>query len=164
VDIVSKNGNLMLSVPLRRDGTLDEDERKIVGDIGAWLKVNGEAIYKTRPWKMFGEGPSLTDLEKGKYGGLKDTHSKPLTSEDFRFTQSKDGKTLYAIVHAWPAEGKVTIKALAENSPHWKGKISSVQMLGARNTLKFVRDANGLTITFPDKKPCEIAYVLKIKS
>jgi alpha-L-fucosidase len=68
-DIVSKNGNLMLSVPLRGDGSPDSDEIKIVTDIGAWLKVNGEAIYATRPWKVFGEGPSTVVAEKGQFGG-----------------------------------------------------------------------------------------------
>jgi alpha-L-fucosidase len=163
VDIVSKNGNLMLSVPVRRDGTIDEDERKIVGEIGVWLKVNGEAIYKTRPWKIYGEGPSTTVAEKGQFDGQKDTHSKPFTAEDIRFTQSKDGKTLYAFVLAWPAEGKVTIKSLAENSPHWPGRIGSVRLLGG-GQLNFTRDAGGLTIAFPEKKPDEIAFALKIKS
>jgi alpha-L-fucosidase len=162
VDIVSKNGNLMLSVPVRRDGTIDEDEVKTLNGIGAWLKVNGEAIYKTRPWKTYGEGPSTTAAEKGQFDGQKDTHSKPFTAEDIRFTQSKDGKTLYAMVHAWPAGGKVVIKSLAENSPHAPGKIGSVKLLGG-SKLKSTRDAHGLTVTLPEKKPCEIAYTLKIK-
>ena len=161
VDIVSKNGNLMLSVPVRRDGTIDDDEVKIVGGIGAWLKVNGEAIYQTRPWKTYGEGPSTTDFEKGQFDGQRDTHAKPFTPADIRFTQSKNGRTLYAVVLAWPADGKVTIKSLAENSPNWPGKIGSVRLLGG-GKLKFTRNADGLTASLPDKRPCDIAFALKI--
>ena len=162
VDIVSKNGNLMLSVPVRRDGTIDEDEVKTVSGIGAWLKVNGEAIYKTRAWKIYGEGPSTTAAEKGQFDGQKDTHSKPFTAEDIRFTQSKDGKTLYATVLAWPADGKVTIKSLAENSPHWPGKIGSVRLLGG-GKLKFTRDAGGLVLTVSEGNPTGIVFALKIQ-
>jgi len=162
-DIVSKNGNLMLSVPVRGDGTIDEDEVKIVSEIGAWLRVNGEAIYKTRPWKIYGEGPATKMSERGQFGGLRDTYARPLTSEDIRFTQAKDGKTLYAIVLAWPTNGTVTIKALAQGSPHWPGKIRSVRMLGVAGKLKFFRDENGLGVIFPKNKPCEFAYALKIQ-
>jgi len=161
-DIVSKNGNLMLSVPLRRDGTLDEDEVKIVSGIGAWLKVNGEAIYATRPWKVYGEGPSTVVSEKGSFGGQNDTQKQPFTAQDVRFTQSKDGKTLYAIVLAFPADGKVTLKSLAEHSPYWDCRVGSVRLLGARGKLKYTRDQDGLTVTLPDKRPCDIAFALKI--
>jgi alpha-L-fucosidase len=163
VDIVSKNGNLMLSVPLQCDGTPDADEIKTVSEIGAWLKVNGEAIYKTRPWKIYGEGPSTTASERGQFDGQRDTSSKPFAAEDIRFTQSKNGKTLYATVLAFPADGKVTIKSLASNSPHWPGKIGSVRMLGG-GKLKFTRDENSLSVTLPEKKPCDIAFALKINS
>ena len=163
-DIVSKNGNLMLSVPLQRDGTPDADEIKIVSDIGAWLKVNGDAIYATRPWKIYGEGPSTVVAEKGLYGGQSDVQKKPFTAEDIRFTQSKDGKALYAIVLAFPADGKVTIKSLSTGSPHWSGTIGSVCMLGARGKLKFTRDENGLRVMLPVKQPCKIAFALKIQS
>ncbi len=161
-DIVSKNGNLMLSVPIRGDGTIDSDEVKIVGDIGAWLQVNGESIYATRPWKVFGEGPSTKTFEKGQFDGQSDTHKTPFTPEDIRFTQSMDGRTLYAIVLAFPPEGKITIQSLAENSPQWPDKIGSVRMLGARGKLKFIRDGSGLHLTLPDKKPSDIAFALKI--
>jgi alpha-L-fucosidase len=161
-DIVSKNGNLMLSVPVRRDGTIDEDEVKIVQGVGAWLKVNGKAIYATRPWKIYGEGPSAAAVERGRFGGQSDTQRRPFTAEDIRFTQSKDGKTLYAIVLAFPSDGKIAIKSLANNSTLWPGKVGRVRMLGVRGKLKFTRDDTGLNITLPDRKPCDIAFALKI--
>ncbi|MGN6643243.1 MAG: alpha-L-fucosidase, partial [Verrucomicrobiota bacterium] len=160
VDIVSKNGNLMLSVPVRGDGTIDDDEVNILQAVGAWLKVNGEAIYATRPWKVYGEGPSTKDIEKGRFDGQRDTQSKPFTPEDIRFTRSKDGRTLYAIVHAWPADGRVTVQSLASGAVGAE-KVRSVRLLGA-GKLKFTQDAKGLTVMLPAKKPCEIAYTLKL--
>ena len=161
-DIVSKNGNLMLSVPLQRDGTPDTDEVAIVSEIGAWLKVNGDAIYATRPWKVFGEGPSTMVEEKGHFGGQTDVQKKPFTSEDIRFTQSKDGKTLYAIVLEIPADGTVTIKSLASNSANRPGKIGSVRLAGG-GKLKFTRDEAGLHISLPEKFGGQTAFALKIK-
>jgi alpha-L-fucosidase len=161
-DIVSKNGNLMLSVPVRGDGSIDSDEMKIVGDIGAWLNVNGEAIYATRPWTVFGEGPAAQNFVKGQFDGQRDADTKPFTPEDIRFTQSKDGQTLYTIVLAFPADGKITIKSLAENSRLWPGKIGGVRVLGLRGKVKFTRDESGLHLTLPEKKPCDIAFALKI--
>jgi alpha-L-fucosidase len=164
VDIVSKNGNLMLNVPLQRDGQPDSDEIEVVKDIGTWLKVNGEAIYATRPWKIFGEGPSTTaEVEKNKFGGLKDVGSKPYTAEDIRFTQSKDGKTLYAIVLEIPADGKVTVKSLASGSPNWSGDIGNVSMVGG-GKLKFTRDEAGLHVSLPEKFDGKIAFALEIHS
>jgi alpha-L-fucosidase len=161
-DIVSKNGNLMLSVPLRRDGTPDEDEVKVVSEIGAWLRVNGEAIYATRPWKTYGEGPSTIASEKGHFGGQSDTSKKPFTAEDIRFTQSKNGKTLYAIVLAWPTDGKVTIRSLAVNSEYWPGEVSAVRLVGSNQKLKFERDGQGLQVTLPAVGISPIAFALKI--
>ena len=162
-DIVSKNGNLMLSVPLQRDGQPDADEIKIVSEIGAWLKVNGEAIYATRPWNIFGEGPSTVVAEKGRFGGQTDVQKKPFTAEDIRFTQSKNGKTLYATVLEIPADGKVTVKSLANNSANWPGKIGSVRLVGG-GKLKFIRDETGLHVTLPEKLPSQTAFTLKIQS
>jgi alpha-L-fucosidase len=111
---------------------------------------------------VFGEGPSTKTFEKGQFDGQSDTHKNPFTPEDIRFTQSKDGKTLYAIVLAFPSDGKVTIQLLAENSALWPGKIGGVRMLGVRGKLKFVRDDKGLHVALPDKKPCDIAFALTI--
>jgi alpha-L-fucosidase len=159
-DIVSKNGNLMLSVPLRADGTLDADEVKIVQDIGAWLKVNGEAIYATRPWQVYGEGPSTTrTVEPGRFGGQSDTANEPFTASDIRFTQSKDGRTLYAIVLGWPADGKVMMHALAAD----KTPIARVELLGADTALRWARTDKGLQVTLPAQKNGDIAWVVKIQ-
>jgi alpha-L-fucosidase len=158
---VSKNGNLMLSVPLNRDGVPDTDETKIVTDIGAWLKVNGDAIYATRPWKIYGEGPSTVAAGNGR-GGRQSIDQSKFTPQDIRFTQSKDGKTLYAIVLQFPADGKVTIKSLASNSQYRPGDIDSVQLLGY-GKLTFTRDEDGLHLTLPDQKPCDYAFALKIE-
>jgi alpha-L-fucosidase len=154
----------MLSVPLNRDGQPDSDEIKIVSDIGAWLKINGDAIYATRPWKIYGEGPSTVAAEKGRFGGQAVEQKKPFTAQDIRFTQSKDGEKLYAIVLALPADGEITIKSLADSSTNWPGKIGSVRQLGISGQLKFTRDENGLHITLPEKQPSRIAFALKIQS
>jgi alpha-L-fucosidase len=162
VDIVSKNGNLMLSVPLQRDGTPDADEIEIVKGIGAWLKVNGEAIYETRPWKVYGEGPSTVDAEKGRFGGQSDVQKKPFTPEDIRFTQSKDGRTLYAIVLGIPPAGYVIVKSLASESLHWSGEIRSVGLVGG-GELKFTRDQTGLRVRLPEEMTGTIAFALRIR-
>jgi len=162
-DIVSKNGNLMLSVPLRGDGQPDELEIEIVEEIGAWLNVNGEAIYATRPWKIYGEGPSTRHSEKGEHDGQKDVSDKPFTSEDIRFTRSKDGTTVYAIVLEPPADGKISVKSLGSASPHWSGGIGSVELVGG-GKLKFTRDAEGLHVSLPKNFDGKTALALRIRS
>ena len=162
-DIVSKNGNLMLSVPLQRDGQPDADEIKIVSEIGAWLKVNGDAIYATRPWKIYGEGPSTELHEKGQFDGQRDVQNKPFTAADIRFTQAKDGRTIYAIVLEIPKNGQVTIKSLAATSADGPTRIGSVRLVGG-GKLKFTRDDAGLHVALPEKFDGQIACALKIRS
>jgi alpha-L-fucosidase len=161
-DIVSKNGNLMLSVPVRGDGSIDSDEVNIVSDIGAWLRVNGEAIYGTRPWKVYGEGPATENFEKGQFDGERDTHNHPFTAADIRFTQSKDGRALYAIVLAFPTDGMILIRSLAENSDNWPDRIGSVRRLGGTGQLNFSRDHSGLRLKLPAGPPGAMALALKI--
>ena len=163
-DIVSKNGNLMLNVPLQRDGQPDSDEIEILKGIGAWLKVNGEAIYATRPWKLYGEGPAAAAQEKAPFDGVgeKDVATKPFTAEDIRFTQSKSGKTLYAIVLEIPRDGQVTVKSLAKNATNWPGNIGSVRLVGG-GKLKFTRDETGLRVSLPEKFEARTALALEIR-
>jgi alpha-L-fucosidase len=154
VDIVSKNGALLLNIGPKPDGTIPEPEEKILLEIGSWLKLNGEAIYGTRPWKQFGEGP--TKVVEGMFN---DTKRNAFTGQDVRFTTK--GPTLCAIALAWP-ERQLTIHALAKSAGLAQGKVTGVCLLGYDGKLDWRQDDQGLTITMPDKKPCQHAYVFKI--
>jgi alpha-L-fucosidase len=159
IDIVSKNGNLMLSVPIRGDGTIDEDEVACVEGIARWMAPNGEGIFATRPWRVYGEGPSVaTQAPRGQFGGARDV--RPYTAGDVRFTSQ--GDLLYAFVMAWPADGKVTIKTLAQSSEHYPMDIARVELLGGSGPLTFSRDTTGLVVTLPHTKPNEYPYALRI--
>jgi alpha-L-fucosidase len=154
-DIVSKNGNLLLSIPLRGDGTIDDDEHKVLDGMAEWMRVNGEAIYGTRPWKVFGEGP--TEVKAGMFGEGK---VQPFTARDVRFT-TKAGE-LYAILLGWPDNGEAKIVSLAEGSPHAPGRIEKVSLLGSTASLKFDRNREALTVKLPERAPGEYAFALKI--
>ncbi|HYP16504.1 MAG TPA: alpha-L-fucosidase [Opitutus sp.] len=162
VDIVSKNGNLLLSVPVRGDGTLDEKEIAFLEGMAKWMDVNGEAIFGTRPWNIFGEGPSADEKpEAGHFGGARDVRSKPYTAEDIRFTTK--GGTLYAFVMDWPANGSVLVKSLGDRSPHFKGReIINVSLLGHDGELEWTQERPGLRVKLPATPPSEHAVVLKI--
>ena len=124
------------------------------------MQQNGDAIYATRPWKIYGEGPAAaTSQPRGHFGGAIDV--RPTTRADFRFVSK--GDTLYAFMMAWPEDGKATIKSLAQGSENYPGELGRIELLGNEGTpLQFTRDASGLVVTLPDKRPNEIACALKI--
>jgi alpha-L-fucosidase len=156
-DIVSKNGNLMLNIPLRGDGSIDDKEEAFIAGLTAWMDVNSEGIYATRPWKVFGEGPSTTAPPPRAYG----PPGPPYTAEDIRFTQK--GDTVYAFVGAWPASRVATIKSLATTSPQLAGaKVTGVSLLGSNAKLTFSQDAAGLSVNLPAQPPSQQAITLKI--
>jgi alpha-L-fucosidase len=156
VDIVSKNGNLLLSIPVRGEGTIDADEVKFLEDMAAWMAVNGEAIYATRPWKSYGEGPAAEEkAEAGRHGGVSDTRKSPYTAADIRFTAK--GKILYAILLAWPESGKVTVKSVPSAE-----RVTQVCLLGHRGDLAWRQADAGLEVQLPAAKPCDHAFALKI--
>ncbi|MCE5184826.1 MAG: alpha-L-fucosidase [Planctomycetaceae bacterium] len=147
VDIVSKNGNLLLSVPLRGDGTFDDQEESILRKLGAWMAANGEAIFATRPWKVFGEGPAMKDAAPLRAQGFNEGKGKPLTAEDVRYTMSKDGKTLYAVVMGRPS-GNTLLKSVhvTEASPEAK-----VHLLSQAANVPYTVDGSGrLQMTWPE--------------
>ena len=138
-DIVSKNGNLLLNIPVRGDGTIDEKEEAIVDQIAAWTQPNGEAIFGTRPWRLFGEGPT-----KPPTGMLNEQEAKPFTTEDIRFTRK--GDTLYAIFLDWPSS-ESAIRSLGTNALPGAA-IERVDLVGGPE-LRFRRDADALRLTLP---------------
>lgn len=158
--MVSKNGNLLLSVPLRADGTFDEKEKAILDEFGAWMRVNKESIFATRPWKKFGEGPiAESDIKINAQGFNEGSYTKAGASE-IRFTTK--GNVLYATALAWPDTHQLTIKSLADGSDLYSGKIHTVRLLG-HGKVKFNRTATGLVVELPGK-PCNtIAPVLEIR-
>ncbi|HEY3418044.1 MAG TPA: alpha-L-fucosidase [Armatimonadota bacterium] len=155
VDIVSKHGTMLLNIGPRPDGTIPEEEQEILRAIGRWLATYGDAIYATRPWTIFGEGP--TEIATGAFSDCK--HGV-YTSADIRFTTK--GDILYAIALAWPTDGKVTITTLAEGSAHYPGAIGSVELLGSDTPLRWTRTSQGLTIDLTGQQATSQAIAFRI--
>jgi len=154
VDIVSKNGNLLLNIGPRSDGTIPHEVQHVLLEIGAWLKMNGAAIYGTRPWKIYGEGPT-----KVVSGAFHDTDTGVYTAQDFRFTTK--GNKLYAIEMELPANGEAVIHALGSGKSGSQ-KITSVSMLGSDVKLNYRQQADGLHIKLPAQITGKYAYVFSI--
>jgi len=150
VDVVSKNGNLMLNVGPRADGTIPEGAQDTLRSMGRWLKANGEAIYGSRPWRIFGEGPTETAA-----GTFQDTKTKPYTADDFRFTTG-NGK-LYAIELGWPAHAKAVIHAIRPDD-----KVTRVEAVADNRVIPFVQDADGLHLDLPSAPIGSDAYAYRI--
>ena len=151
VDIVSKRGVLMLSFGPKSDGTFPENQKQLMFDIGDWLKINGEAIYSTRPWNIFGEGPSVEDKSK----------KQPYTAADIRFTRNKAKTILYATLLDW-ADGDITIKSLSSATVN-KNNIRKISLIGSKQKLSWSITEDGLTIKKLKKPVYEYAFPIKIE-
>ncbi|HLP08409.1 MAG TPA: alpha-L-fucosidase [Opitutaceae bacterium] len=159
IDVVSKNGNLLLNVPLRGDGTPDEDEIAVIEGIAGWMQINQDAIHGTRPWKVMGEGPQMASTEASIGGNFNEDKVKPFTAEDVRFTTK--GATLNAIVMGAP-KTTVVIQSLGTAAKLYEGAIGSVTLLGSDEKLTWSQTADALTIEAPKTIPNDIALVFQI--
>jgi alpha-L-fucosidase len=153
VDIVSKNGNLLLNIGPKSDGTIPDEVKQVLLAVGGWLKVNGEAIYGTRPWTMYGEGPT-----KVVAGSFHDTDVKGYTAADFRFTTK--GDVLYATELAWPSDGRAVLHALAATPG--TAKVAGVTLLGSSASVLFEQTADGLVLHVPGAPPTAYASCFRI--
>jgi len=152
VDIVSKNGNLLLNIGPRPDGTIPQEEQDILLAVGKWLQVNGEAIYGTRPWKIYGEGP--TEVIGGSFV---DDKVKPFTAQDIRFTTK--GDVLYATALDLPTAA-ISIKSLSQKSGN--GNIAGIELVGGSEKINWQQKADALVIQPLKQYPSETAVVYKI--
>ncbi len=153
IDIVSKNGNLLLNIPLMADGTLDSESENMLSEMGKWMAINGEAIFETRPWIIYGEGPTSVKQE------YSEEIRENFTSMDFRFTTRDE--VLYTICMDWPQGGtSINVKSLSTEQE--TGDIADISLLGYKGPVKWERNGEGLKIFLPEKEPCAYACIFKI--
>ncbi len=155
IDIVSKNGSLLLNVGPAPDGLIPEPEQVMLRQIGRWLRDNGEAIYDTRPWKIFGEGPTQVAA-----GGFTDSKRQSFTAQDFRFTSKED--IIYCLGMQWPADGVAHIAILGTAKAEAPLKIQRVQLLEHDAPLPITRDEKGLHVTLPRDASDDFPYALRV--
>ncbi len=158
IDTVSKNGTFILNVPGKPDGTIDAKEIAVLDRITDWMSANGEAIYETRPWKVYGEGPDAI-----KSGSFQGNSVSQLGEKDIRFTQNKAGKVVYAMALGWPA-AEFVIASLGTGNATQPGKIERVELLGTVEKPRWKQSADGLRVTLPAQyKPAvDFAAALKV--
>ena len=154
-DVVSKNGNLLLNIPVRADGTIDADERGILAEIGAWTGVNGEAIFGSRPWTRYGDGPTV--VSGGMHG---EAGARPWTAQDIRFTIRQG--VLYAIALDWPGDGVVRVRSLGRRALDGRA-VERVEMLGGDAPLTFRQTDDELAITLPDRRATAFVPAFRIR-
>jgi alpha-L-fucosidase len=158
MDTVAKNGNLLLNVGPKADGTIPDEARAVLLQIGDWLRGNGEAVYGSRPFAVFGEGPTSAP----RNSTAKNSDIQTYTAQDIRFTMSADGSILYATALGWPSSGELTIHTLFRSNPYLPGTICAVHLLGTGVPIPFRQLQDGLQLTLPAEAPGDIAYVFRI--
>lgn len=160
IDVVSKNGCLLLNIGPKPDGTIPDGERALLEEIGAWLDVHGEAVYGTVPWVISGEGPT-----KIKAGNFTDSHPLCLSSRDWRFTarEVNGAQLVYATAVVWPESGEARIRAFGSSSGAFRDEIASVQLVGAAEQLEFRVEEDALVVALPATRPSAHGLTLKVR-
>jgi alpha-L-fucosidase len=160
MDTVAKNGNLLLNVGPKADGTIPEQAKTVLLQMGAWLRVNGEAVYGTRPFAVFGEGPTKAPANSTE----KNKDIQTYTAEDVRYTTSGDGKVLYATELGWAGASGLTLHTLFRGNPYLRGKVCRVELLGGSGEVGFKQAVDGLHLSVPSAPPAAgMAYVFRIE-
>jgi alpha-L-fucosidase len=167
VDTVSKNGNLLLNVGPKADGTIPDEARTVLLSMGEWLHLNGEAIYGSRPFMVFGEGPTKGGAKSAEMNNDIQTY----VAEDIRFTTNRSASgesVLYATLLVWPKDGDIIIHTLFAENPYLVGPVCGVELIGSNDSLQFLQAQDGLHLTLPNMADAaglgDIAYVLRIHS
>ena len=154
VDVVSKNGNLLLNVGPKSDGTIPDEARNILLQMGAWLATNGEAVYGSRPWLVYGEGPTKVA------SSALDTDRQEFTAADIRYTTHNGA--LYAIALGWPEGRELRLHTLYRGNPYLPANVCSVRLLGTEDELKWAVEEDGLHIELPQHPPAEPAFTFRV--
>lgn len=157
IDTVSKNGTFILNIPGKPDGTIDSKEVAVLDGITSWMQVNGEAIYETRPWKVYGEGPNVV-----KPGSFQGESINKLGPNDIRFTRNKSNSVVYAMVLGWPSE-PIVIRSLGLSSSAQPGKVNRVELLGTGEKASWKQDAEGLRVELPRQYRPAVDYAAALK-
>lgn len=171
-DVISKNGNFLLNVELRGDGTMPKEHKQILDEIGAWVNLNAGAIYASKPWKVYGDnlfsylkGENAADIETlkkkaaGEQFNERTLKSKPFGNDEVRFTKKND--TLFVFVLN-PNAGEITIPALGLNSKYSPKKITAIYLIGSKQKINFTQDEGKLTLSVPEKRPGNYAAVFEV--
>jgi len=157
IDTVSKNGTFVLNIPGKPDGTIDGKEIAVLDGVTAWMQINGEAIYETRPWKIYGEGPNSV-----KSGSFQGNSISSLGPKDIRFTRNKANNAVYALVLGWPAEA-IVVQSLGSSAATQPGKVARVELLGMGDTVNWKQDADGLRVELPKQYRPKVDYAAALK-
>ena len=157
IDTVSKNGTFILNLPGKPDGTIDSKEIAVLDGVTAWMQVNGEAIYETRPWKVHGEGPHSV-----KSGSFQGNSVSSLGPKDIRFTRNKAGNVVYVLVLGWPTEA-IDVQSLGTSATTRPGKVARVELLGTGDTVNWKQNADGLRVELPKQYRPAVDYAAALK-
>jgi alpha-L-fucosidase len=157
VDTVSKNGTFILNIPGKPDGTIDSKEMAVLDGITSWMQINGEGIFETRPWKIYGEGPNAV-----KAGSFQGESIRKVTAKDIRFTRNKANNVIYAIALGWPTEPMV-IQALGTSASTQPGKVAKVELLGTGASLNWKQLVDGLHVELPAQAQPAVDYAAALK-